>query len=165
MINKTQKLDVKKTLLKSGVGFTLIETVLYVSLLSFILASLLGITYQALESTDKIAQKIALQQEANFIVRKIDWALGSAAALSQPLPNFAGPNLTFTNFAFAFIGSNITLNSLLLNSANVSISGGTFSRTVLSGQPEKIQVDFDINCANCSSLTSQHFTFSKYLRN
>jgi type II secretory pathway pseudopilin PulG len=157
-----QKLNSRKSLLKSETGFTLLETVLYVSILSFILASLLGITYQSLESTDKISKKIAEQQEANFLIRKFEWAINGAdnACLSggdlKILRSQSPTQVLFKkNLANKSLDIDAGLGSLSLNSQNVVVDNINFPPP--SGNPKSVTLSFDLN--------GQTFSLSKYIRN
>jgi type II secretory pathway pseudopilin PulG len=142
-------------------GFTLLETVLYVSVLSFILASLLGITYQSLESADKISQKITLQQEANFLVRKFEWAINGASDAIV-----SGSDLTITRHASptTVVFKNNSVNKTLdisaefgqlpLNSQNVLVDNIIF--TVGATTPKQVTLSFNVN--------GEPFSISKYIR-
>lgn len=56
-------------------GFTLIETVVYIALLGLIMGGTLTIVYQLLESYMSLNSKTYIQSEADFVLRKISWAL------------------------------------------------------------------------------------------
>ena len=56
-------------------GFTLIETVIYIALLSFILGAVIFSVYQIMDSKIKLQQETDYLEEENFILKKIDWVL------------------------------------------------------------------------------------------
>jgi type II secretory pathway pseudopilin PulG len=63
-------------------GFTLIETVVYIGLLSIIMGSALVTAYQLLQSSDTTSAHDAVGMEGDFVLRKLAWALGDAQSLS-----------------------------------------------------------------------------------
>ena len=157
------------------VGFTLIETLIYIAFLSLLMASLLGVTYQAIASTDQINKKIILQQESNFISAKLDWALTGANAITLPAVNTNGSELKLTKYSFGqnpldFVlqGNYLTLSragaaAVQLNSQNTKITSFTVTASKAGSQPEQIQISYTIVLVNDSTQT-QSFQLTKYLR-
>lgn len=160
----------------SQAGITLVETLIYIAFLSLLMGSLLGITFQTLASTEQINHKITIQQEANFILRKIDWALSGSDSVNTPNIGGSGSVLSVNKFVpnpanpivFSFDQSSLSLavggTTDILNSSNIEISNLVFSRTQTGTQPEKITVDFNVNCIQCTENQLQHFTLTRYLR-
>jgi type II secretory pathway pseudopilin PulG len=155
---------------KSGAGFTLIETLIYIAFFAVLMGSLLGITYQTIAGTCQINKKIVLQQESNFILRKIDWALTGASGI----PSADGPDIVINRFTapinveFKANGNFVDVNTgsgfMDLNSQNVLVSNLVFLKISSPLQPDKIQAGFDINCASCAAGELRHFQIVKYLR-
>jgi prepilin-type N-terminal cleavage/methylation domain-containing protein len=56
-------------------GFTLIETLIYIALFSLLMGSAFIATYQLIDGSGKISAKNTIQNEGNFVVRKLSWAL------------------------------------------------------------------------------------------
>ena len=156
--------------IKSGAGFTLIEVLIYIAFFTLLVGTLLGIAYQTIAAAGQINNKIVLQQEADFILRKIDWALsGAAAAAAGPKPS----DITITRFSapvtviFSQNGNYIYINSGMgemgLNSANVAVSNLVFTKIQPPLRPAEIQVSFGLaNAADPSVI--QNFQLVKYLR-
>lgn len=68
-------------------GFTLIESLIYIFLFAIIIGGgMLGV-YQIITSTDRVAGGNSVEQEASFIMRKLDWALTGADPSLTFLPN------------------------------------------------------------------------------
>jgi len=61
-------------------GFTLIETLIYIALFALIMGGTLAITYQLVESAGRTTGNATVQDEGVFVLRKLDWALGSMAS-------------------------------------------------------------------------------------
>lgn len=68
-------------------GFTLIETVLYIAFLSLILGGAVFTAYNLTQSSGRGDADAARQEEGNFILRKISFALSSASAVDVPNPD------------------------------------------------------------------------------
>jgi prepilin-type N-terminal cleavage/methylation domain-containing protein len=65
-------------------GFTLLETMIYLALFGIIIAGGMVATYQIIEGTDATNNQVILQEEANFLLRKIDWALTGVTSITTP---------------------------------------------------------------------------------
>ena len=150
---------------KNEQGFTLLETLLYVALLSFFLSSLVGITYQSLQSTDKISKQISLQQEANFLIRKMDWALTGASSVNivSPTQIYITRYVAPLTVDFQYNATDKTLEVYpsdqtqfyALNSSNVTVDSAAFSVTPVG----------TANYADVSlMLNGQTFALKKFLR-
>jgi hypothetical protein len=150
-------------------GFTLIEVLMYVGLFTLLVGTLLGIAYLTIDSTDKINKKIVLQQEADFILRKIDWALSGAESVTVgPKPSnmsvtrFSNPNTVIFSQNGNFVDINSGLGQMDLNSSNTVVSNLTFIKIQTGSAPTEIEVNF--NLANVISPSdSQNFQLTKYL--
>jgi type II secretory pathway pseudopilin PulG len=57
-------------------GFTLIETLLYIALLSLLMSGILFAFYQVVESTGQISKLATAVAEGDFVQRKYRWASG-----------------------------------------------------------------------------------------
>lgn len=158
--------------MKHHQGFTLIETIIYLALFAIIIGGGMLATYQIIEDTNATQNHIIVQEEANFLFRKIDWALTGATAVSAN-----GSNLTIskpisgilTPLTFNFSGNNLTLqrNSgapLVLNSSSIAVTAVLFTKTTgLSGAPASITTDFTLTSAQNGRPATQSFSFTKML--
>ncbi len=142
---------------KPSDGFTLIETLIYIAFFALLVGSLLGVTFQTIASADQVQKKIVIQQEGNFILKKIGWAMGSASDISVPDPQ----HLTVTRYAspvsitFANIGSNVQMDGQNLNSQNVQITDFSFVRNTNGIQ---------IWLTAYFKISGQDFKLTKYIR-
>ena len=156
--------------IKNSAGFTLIEVLIYIAFFTLIAGVLLGFSYQIIAASDQVNNKIALQQEADFILRKIDWALsGAAAAAVGPNPSeititrFFPPSTVIFRPNGNFIDIDSGAGAMDLNSQNVILSGLIFTVAQAPGQPEKIQANFNLaNTVNPSG--SRNFQLTEYLQ-
>ncbi len=75
-------------------GFTLIETIIYIALLAFIMGGALSATYSIIENAGRLDANAVTQEEGNFVLRKINWALSSASGFDTSVPH----QLTVTRY-------------------------------------------------------------------
>lgn len=71
-------------------GFTLIEIIIYIALFTILMVGVFVTSYQLLQGSDTLSTKTVTQEEINFVVRKINWALtgtSSMAILTAPSVN------------------------------------------------------------------------------
>ncbi len=139
-------------------GFTLLETVIYIALLSVILTGLLVSVYPLFTGTERINAKVTAEGEAAFILRKVAWMLSDATAVTSPA--FAGA-LSSTFRVVRYSGSPVIMrlnpttgeleiseddgvSYLLLTASRVKVENFEVTRTAPSGQT-LISVEFDIN--------------------
>jgi type II secretory pathway pseudopilin PulG len=151
-------------------GFTLIETLLYIAFFAFLMGSLLGITFQTIASTDQINKKIVLQQESNFILRKMDWALtGASAVATGPLASdisitrYTAPATVIFSQHGNFIDVNTGAGAVDLNSTNTVVSNLVFTKTVNANEPAEIQASFKLSYIT-DPANSETFSLTKYLK-
>jgi type II secretory pathway pseudopilin PulG len=143
----------------SQAGFTLIETLLYVLFLSFIIGGALGATYEIIQNGDRTAILIADAAEANFLLRKLDWALIGASAVSFPAPGQLAVTRwsTPTSVRFRLNSTDMEMDDgdgwTVLNGNGMAISSVSFTHLTT---PEGVRTDFAVN-----GLT---YTMTKYLR-
>jgi len=71
-------------------GFTLIETLVYLALLGLVFTGLMASAFAMAESIDRVKMKAIVQEEANFIMAKINWASAGDWGVVKPV-NIANP--------------------------------------------------------------------------
>ena len=112
---------------KSGAGFTLIDTLIYAAILSMTMGSIMLVVYNIIEGRYRALARIEVEEEANFLMRKIDWALTGVSSITQPAPGATTSVLTVQKINFPT--NPITIQS---SSTNAAISYGGGSQTVLN---------------------------------
>jgi len=163
-------------------GFALIETLVYLGLFAIIIGGGMVATYQIMSSSDAINNKAVVEQEGNFLLRKIDWALTGLCQINTPTK--AVPPLTSsTDVILSVDKTPYVLNSSLvfkldpaapcpkcvqlqrgssteqaLTSSRVNVSSLNFTRLSIPNQPEAVIASFTINGV------PDTFTTTKYLR-
>ncbi len=147
-------------------AFTLIETLVYLALFIIIIGGMLVAVFQIIESSNKTETKIIVQEEANFLLRKLDWALTGASSVSQPPSGSSGAILRLSKdghtLQFDLSGNFMRLQrdsaaTQALNSSNVTITNLSFQHIPSSGiKPDAVKATFQIN--------GQSFETTKYSR-
>ena len=79
-------------------GFTLIETIIYIALLALIMGGAVFTAYNIIQSEGHLSSNAVLQEEGNFVLRKIDWALSGVQSITFPAPGAWGDHLSLTRF-------------------------------------------------------------------
>jgi hypothetical protein len=97
--------------MKHTKGFTLIETLMYLALFTLIIGGGMLATYQIIESTTASYGHILLQEEGNFILRKIAWG-------------FYQPNTNIADLV-ALHSGNVTVSNLVILGNTVSFTLST----------------------------------------
>ena len=154
--------------MKSGAGFTLLETLIYLFLFTIVIGGGMIAAYNIIEGTNAAYNHVILQEEANFLFRKISWALTGATAISTPsatslsvtktgspdlLLDFSDPNIRLTQG----LGS-----AVVLNSSSIKVSGVLFA--IETGALDKVTTSFTLTTVQNGRPATQDFTFTKYLR-
>jgi len=159
-------------------GFTLIETILYIALFAIVIGGGMVASYQIIQATDANYNHIIVQEEANFLFRKIDWALTGATSICSA----SGSNLAVTKISptscstaanvlvFDLSGSDIRITRgvatpVILNSSSISVSNLLFVKTLgLNGRPDSVAISFTLTTTQSGRPASQSFSMTRYLR-
>ena len=129
-------------------GFTLIEALLYIALFTIVVGGGLLTIFGLLQSSEGTRQRIAIEAEGNFIMKKLDWAV-NGSAVSLPSSGNSGATLSLARdgvtYDFTFSGTSIPLSEdggtpVTLNTVNAPSGGVTF--THIAGPPEGVEYTF-----------------------
>ncbi|MDO8520653.1 MAG: hypothetical protein Q7S52_00895 [bacterium] len=118
-------------------GFTLIEALLYIALFTLVVGGGLLTIFGLLQSSEQTRQRIAIEAEGNFIMKKLDWAM-NGSTISAPASGGTGTTLSLARdgdtYVFTFpVGTTIWLSedggvtNVPLNTANAPASNVTFT--------------------------------------
>ena len=147
-------------------AFTLIETLLYIGLFTLIIGGTLSGAYQIIEGSDRLTAKTELQEEANFMLRKIDWALINGTILS-PAVNSTSSILRINKSGFASNPLEFTMQS-----NNLELSHGGVSQIVNSSfiKVEGVMFEHIVGTTSLGrvlkttlTLNGESFTTTKHL--
>lgn len=130
---------------RSGAGFTLIETVIYIALLGIMLGGGMIGVYNILEGSGRTRQAMYREQEGYFITRKINSILSETDTIYEPAPNTSstvlrvhtpGGDVRIELFGNQVtlqrgLGATTTLNDTLIPAANLSFTENSASSTLV----------------------------------
>jgi len=150
-------------------GFTLIEALLYTLFISFIIFAALGSTYQLIEGSEALKGDVAVDEEVNFLVRKMEWYMTGIDTIVSPAEGASATYVTLNKqgfgsnpVTFSLIGDDFEIDKngtgTLLNSDSVVISSVSFEHIPANGSsPDGIHTVFWANDVRVD--------FTKYARN
>lgn len=152
---------------KHNKGFTLIEVIIYIALFSLLIGTAFVTAYQLIENSNKLSVKNTTQEEGNFVLRKLNWALTGASTFS-----ISSSELTVNKFNGATVkiklGSGANAGKILMNDTGlfVPITTDNVEVTDLQFQqvgtyPAGISVVIKIKTLNTAAVD---FMITKYLR-
>ncbi len=164
-------------------GFTLIEVIVYLALFALILGGAVISAYNVFESSGRGGSRGMLQEEGDFVMAKISWALSGASAIASPaivtLPCSAtSDTLSVSKWdsavdpvAITLTGTNATISkkgaaAVPINSSSVQISNLRFKHCWLGGaNPDSLEASFTVNMRTPQgAFVSQDFSNTEYVR-
>ena len=153
--------------MQNNAGFTLIEALIYSALFSLMMVGMLGAVYMVLQGANQSEARLLVDDEANFVLRKINWALTGVSSINTPVTGSIGSNLNITKtdastVRFSLNNENIEIYSgtgtyVPLDTANVTAASLSFEHIPASGdKPAAIKAVF--------YLTGVFYEITKYIR-
>ena len=136
-------------------GLTLIETILYIALLSLFMLSALGVASALMQASASASQQAVVQEEGTFVVRKLNW-LFSTLATSTIAAGYStslfGAEVDGTPVQIRLIDSALVIQEgsesafVPLTTANVAVSQISFLYLPLaSTSPAELEASTTIN--------------------
>ncbi len=153
---------------RSG-GFTLIEMVIYIALFSVMMGGLIVTVYQLYQSAGSTTAKITVQEETNFVLKKIDWAL-TGSSINTPLSGTSAIlSVTKTGFSSnpIVIRFNSASSSLEYCTGACATSHYFFPLTSANVKVTGLQFNYDSTTRIATASTTINgtpATITKYLR-
>lgn len=168
----------KKTNKKLFGGFTLIETIIYISLFSIIMTGVLISVYTLISSNSKNMTQAMVVEEGIFLLGKIDWVLNGVENINLPITsdNTLSVTKSHSTIIIKVSGGIMSIKkgsnqSLDLNNSNVRVvcpESKCFTHKLESSEglnPESVAVNFTIETRTPEGqIYSQDFYTKKYLR-
>jgi len=160
-------------------GFTMIEILIYLALFGIMLGGAVLAAYSLLESSGRNQARAVLQEEGDFLVNKINWALSNISSVQTPTSSSlciteldstigtitidlpaAGSDMRLTRSATCGTG---TPNNL--NNANVKVSGLSFVHQGSGTNPEQVNTNFTLSANTpTGQAVTETFQNTKFLR-
>lgn len=122
---------------KTQSGFTLIEMIFYMLFITLIIGGSLGIVYQLLSNSDSLKSGTAVEEEANFILKKIIWVLNDVSLINSPAINGTSTSLSVEKHDFTDNPVVVSLGSGVIkikrgSSPVLGLHGGRFMASDLN---------------------------------
>lgn len=157
---KTRKRDLSSTTFlkssfKSSAGFTLIELILYIAILTIVLSALVPFAWNAVETGVKSAVQQEVNSNARYVSERIKYEIRNANNINSvnvPLGTIDLNTSTNTTTVIDLLGGNVRIRygalgtPVNLNSANTSINSLTFTNYT-SGDLKTKHIQFAITVA------------------
>ncbi len=152
-------------------GFTLIETLVYLALFGIMVGGFVVSAYGMFESSDRNLAKAMLQQEKNFAMGTVQWALSGAQTVSVPAVGASAGTLTLTKYGGTVVSIMESSGVVLVNgnpitNSNVVISNLVFIHTHPGGtNPESVEAGFTISARTPDGkIIAQTASTTRYIR-
>lgn len=150
-------------------GFTIVEMLLYMGLLSIFLMVLTDLFVNILDVKSGSEATSSVEQDSRYILARLSYDINQATSISQPasiggsgaiLMMVVGGN----TYTYAVNGANLQLTNNLgannLNSSGSSVSGLSFQRIGNSGGKDTIKIDFILNSTTARTGGNEIRTFT-----
>src|SRR6185503_6336526 len=108
-------------------GFTLIETIVYLALFSILMTGIISSVYLLFENGDRNQTKAMLQEEKEYLLGKINWAMSGMQIVVTPGAGLSGTSLNIVKYdgspvTIGLSGTNMTFTTTgpaaVLNNSN-----------------------------------------------
>ena len=150
----------------SVAGFTLIEILIYIGLFTLIIGGLLFVIYGMIQGSSRLQGKVVIEEEAAFLLRKLDWALTGASDVSVPSADRLEITKPAEGLVFTLEDGSLMLarnggGAVRLNTESVNIPTLTFTEIPAEdSRPAAVTAEFTITYFS----ESKTFETTKYLR-
>lgn len=130
-------------------GFTLVEIILYMALVTIFTLTLTDIFVAILDVKTESEATSAVEQDGRFILARLAYDINRATTITNPLNlGDSTSSLTITvsvdTYDYSLNNGNLQINSNNLNSSETSISNLQFTKMGNIGGKETISVQFTI---------------------
>lgn len=134
-------------------GFTLIESLIYMALLSILLVILSQIFVSMLENQANSEAKSSTETDGRFILTRLIYDINRATSIVIPAElgqssSILGLTIDSQSFSYSLTGGNLQLTTTAstdnLNSNLVTVSDLSFKKTGYNGGKDTVQIQFTV---------------------
>lgn len=149
-------------------GFTLIETLIYLAMLSLIYMGLFVSIFAIFEGMGRDAAKNMLQNEGFFLLAKIDWAMNGAESIVADGSDLQVINAGETVKIYSCGASDNDLcwksEDAKLNNSNIEVADPVFSHYSSENGVESMTASFTLRTRTATGqIVAQDFETTEYL--
>jgi type II secretory pathway pseudopilin PulG len=168
-------------------GFTLIETIIYLALFAILIDGAVVAAFNLFENAGRELTHTMLQEEGNFLIAKINWAVSGAQSVNQPggygsllsvnkvtgLNGSGQPIVTAVTISLPSAPGDVLIQDgvvgpYALNNSNISVAKLGFLHTLASGNgidPESVAASTTLTARTPNgAILSEDFSTVVYLR-
>lgn len=135
-------------------GFTIVEFLIYMGLLSIFLIVLTNVFVSIFDVKSESEATSAVQQDGRYILQRLIYDVSRASSISTPGSYGLSTtnlvlNMSGVEYTYSISGNNLQLVNNLgankLNSSNTIVSGITFQKIGNTVENETVQIDFSLS--------------------
>ena len=144
---------------ESSRGFTLIEVVVYIALISIVIGYSTSGDYTLIRDSERLNARVIIDAEANFLLKKIEWALSSVQNITNPSSGFSDDSLSIERYNFSAnnpvvfdldsdgnLRITVGVNTEILNSELINVDNLLFEHIAPNGdRPAGLKTSMDVN--------------------
>lgn len=163
-------------------GFTIIETLIYLVLFGILIGGAVVAAYSLLEGNGRNQTQILMQEEGNFLISKISWALSGAKSIEIPTVGSNSEKLSVTKWSdtppvnpviieLDDVEKNMTISkndssAIPLNNSDISVSNLSFFQDYAGGtSPQSVRFSFTLTGKTPNGVDVAHdFSGEKFIR-
>jgi type II secretory pathway pseudopilin PulG len=159
-------------------GFTLIETLIYLGLFGILIGGAVVAAYSLLEGNGRTQTRALIQEEGNFLIQKMNWALAGIKSIETPTVGLSNSqlslikwDLTMNPIVIGLTASDITISKnnatpVTLNNPDILVSNLIFDHIYDGGtSPESLKYSFTLTGKTPNGANiSQNFVGEKFIR-
>jgi hypothetical protein len=162
-------------------AFTLIEAIIYLALFTILMGGGAIAAYNLFEAATHGGTRVMLQEETDFMMAKIEWALYGAQSVTSPAAGTTGSSLTIVKWnppagnpvVLSHTGNVLSLSQgggapVPLNNTNTEVTKVTFNHVAASGDgidPESVETVLTLTARTSNGFViNRTATSTVYLR-
>ncbi len=156
-------------------GFTLIEVIIYIGLFTLLMGTVFIAAYQIINSSGTVGKRTVVQNEGNFVMRKINWSLTGIENITTPSSSNT-TNLKVTKYDGTKIEVCLYENKIKIHEGAFGSCGDTDYTALTTDNVEVSNLDFKLISIGSETKGIQAiltitedgidfpFTITKYIR-
>jgi len=160
--------------IKNKKGFTLVEVMLYIALISALVLMMSSFLYMVLGARSKSQAILEVESQGKFVMSQITQTIRNSDSITIPLAGSSGQILSLTSqvptrnpTVFNSTGTDIQIKEgtdpiIPLTSSQVSISGLSFQNISRTNTPGTLRIQFTVSYASGSQSGEYNYSRTFY---
>ncbi len=160
-----QSLKPKSFKLKARQGMTLLETLIYAAIFATMMGFVIIVLFQIVDTQRGHQGRVEVETEANFVMRKLSWALEGAQSINSPAAGASSSQLSINKFnfsqnplVFGLVAGTVQLargasSAIPLTNSSVEVTELTFEHLAPSGaRPDGVKVTLSLTASSSANI-------------